>query len=318
MNTCELKRSDVTFNPGPHTYTTKDGRPLSGVTSLLRRHMFAHKYDDIPGFVLKKAAERGTSVHSRIQLCDSLGVIPADDPEIQAYNVFKEKYGVKAIANEYLVTDGVNVASCIDVVYDDLSLCDIKTTSRLDMDYLSWQLSIYAYLFEFQNPGLKVPRLLAMWLPKERYGSPNMVEVPRIPASECARLIECDAAGLEYTPPSSSEVALMDANRISVHSDVIDAVVDFETRIKAMTEQRDELKKGLLDLMRKNDVKNWTSDDGRLTLTLRKGGNRTSVDASLLKADYPLVYEKCVKTMNFGDSLTIKINHNQPDKKQTI
>lgn len=291
MTLSDLKKSDVIFNPGPHTYTTKDGCPLSGVTAILNRHMFAHKYDNIPAFVLAKAAEYGTAVHERIQLCDSLGVVPEDDNIIEAYNRFKSEIGVQAIANEYLVSDGVNVASSIDIVFDDLSLCDTKTTSKLDKDFLSWQLSIYAYLFEFQNPGLKVPRLFALWLPKKQYGKPALVEIERIPSQECARLIECDAMGIEYTPQGNDVIPACNGE-IVVRDDVVRAVIDFEMQIKKLTEQRDELKKGLMSLMTDNGITSWTSTDGQLSLTVRKGGERVSVDTRKLKEDHPLIYEK--------------------------
>lgn len=173
----ELSQSAVVFNEVDHTYSYL-GSFLSGVTSLLHRTLFADKYNGISAEVLAKAAAYGHNIHEQIELVDTLGV-ESQTPAVQAYLQMKADLNLTTLANEYLVSDEQYIASSIDVVFDDLTLADVKTTSRLDMEYLSWQLSMYAYLFEMQNPGLKVPRLLAIWLPKPQYGKPNIVEVPR-------------------------------------------------------------------------------------------------------------------------------------------
>lgn len=173
----ELSQSAVIFNEVDHTYNYL-GSYLSGVTSLLHRTLFADKYNGISAEVLAKAAAYGHNIHEQIELVDTLGVT-SETPAVQAYLQMKADLNLTTLANEYLVSDEQYIASSIDIVFDDLTLADVKTTSRLDMEYLSWQLSMYAYLFEMQNPGLKVPRLLAIWLPKPQYGKPNIVEVPR-------------------------------------------------------------------------------------------------------------------------------------------
>ena len=154
-----LKQSPVCFNEVDHTYNLM-GQSLSGVTSLLHRTLFADKYRGIDKSVLAKAAAYGHNIHEQIELVDTLGV-ESTTPAVQAYVAMRDALGLKVLANE------------------DFTLADVKTTSRLDMEYLSWQLSIYAHLFERQNPTLRVPRLLAIWLPKPQYGKPNIIEVPR-------------------------------------------------------------------------------------------------------------------------------------------
>lgn len=175
--TIELVKSQVVFNELDHTYMF-NGKQLSGVTSMLSRTLFRDKYKGISKEVLAKAADYGHNIHEQIELVDSLGVT-SDTPAVQDYLRIKNDLGVSTLASEYLVSDEDLIASSVDTVFNDLSLVDIKTTSKLDMEYLSWQLSIYAYLFERQNPSLKVPRLLAIWLPKPRYGRSMCVEVPR-------------------------------------------------------------------------------------------------------------------------------------------
>lgn len=199
MKTDELQlvRSEVVFNEVDHTYTYL-GQRLSGVTSLLSRTIFRDKYSGISKEVLNKAAEYGHNIHEQIEIVDSMGVT-SDTPAVLDYIRIRDENKLTPVANEYLISDEDYLASSIDIIYGDKSdlrkgveLCDVKTTSKLDMEYLSWQLSIYAWLFERQNPGLKVNRLLAMWLPKPRYGRSALVEVLRKPKEAIDVLILWD------------------------------------------------------------------------------------------------------------------------------
>lgn len=192
----KLFKSEVVFNEIDHTYTYL-GTQLTGVTSMLSRTIFKDKYKGIPKEVLAKAADYGHNIHEQIEIVDSMGVT-SDTPAVQDYLRIRQENGLIPIANEYLISDEEYMASSIDVLYgvEDspvlVDLTDIKTTSKLDMEYLSWQLSIYAYLFERQNPHLKVRRLLAMWLPKPQYGRSALVEVLRKPKEAIEVLIKWD------------------------------------------------------------------------------------------------------------------------------
>lgn len=185
-----LVESPVVFNEIDHTYTLMGAR-LSGITSMLHRTLFRDKYKGISKEVLNRAAEYGHNIHEQIELVDSLGV-ESDNPAVQAYIRMKMENNLETLTGEYLVSDEEVYASSIDIVFTDFSLADVKTTSSLDMEYLSWQLSIYAHLFERQNPALKVPRLYAIWLPKPRYGRPMLVEVQRKSADAIRVLMAWD------------------------------------------------------------------------------------------------------------------------------
>lgn len=67
MNALDLHRSSVRFDEQSHTYTTSDGRQLTGVTSILKQALFPDKYKGIPETILSKAAERGTAIHNECE-----------------------------------------------------------------------------------------------------------------------------------------------------------------------------------------------------------------------------------------------------------
>ena len=292
-----LNQSPVIFNELDHTYTLDD-ISLNGVTSILNRQLFADKYSGISDEVLNKAAEYGKGVHESIELYDSLG-IGEDEDAVKSYIKLCQKEGLTRLDNEYLISDNDYVASSIDVVFDDCSLADIKTTSHLDEEYVSWQLSIYAYLFEKQNPDLQANRLLAIWIPKARYGKPKVVEVPRKPVSEVIRLIEADKAGQQYVPSVAS------STEITIANDVVQEVIRIERELKELKDKQTELREGLLKQMQDHNIKSFKTDG--LSLTRKLATTKTSLDSKMLQEKYPEIYNECLKTSEVKESLLIKI-----------
>lgn len=292
-----LNQSPVIFNELDHTYTLDD-KSLNGVTSILNRQLFADKYSGISDEVLNKAAEYGKGVHESIELYDSLG-IGEDEDAVKSYIKLCQKEGLTRLDNEYLISDNDYVASSIDVVFDDCSLADIKTTSHLDEEYVSWQLSIYAYLFEKQNPDLQANRLLAIWLPKARYGKPKVVEVSRKPVSEVIRLIEADKAGQQYVPSVAS------STEITIANDVVQEVIRIERELKELKDKQTELREGLLKQMQDHNIKSFKTDG--LSLTRKLATTKTSLDSKMLQEKYPDIYNECLKTSEVKESLLIKI-----------
>lgn len=292
-----LNQSPVIFNELDHTYTLDD-KSLNGVTSILNRQLFADKYSGISDEILNKAAEYGKGVHESIELYDSLG-IGEDEDAVKAYIKLCQKEGLTRLDNEYLISDNDYVASSIDVVFEDCSLADIKTTSHLDEEYVSWQLSIYAYLFEKQNPDLQANRLLAIWLPKPRYGKPKVVEVSRKPVSEVIRLIEADKAGQQYVPSVAS------STEITIANDVVQEVIRIERELKELKDKQTELREGLLKQMQDHNIKSFKTDG--LSLTRKLATAKTSLDSKMLQEKYPDIYNECLKTSEVKESLLIKI-----------
>ena len=198
----KLIKSQVVFNPDEHTYMLGN-KELSGITSVIGRQLFPDKYRDVPEDVLRKAAERGTMIHSICELVDDMG-ITHDSDEAQGYKELKDDWGLRYECSEYLVSDNEHYASCIDKVYrendTDFTLGDIKTTYVLDKESVRWQLSIYAYFFELQNPGCNAVRLIGIWLRGKNH---EIVEVERIPSEIVINLLKCDSEGRQFVNPYS-------------------------------------------------------------------------------------------------------------------
>lgn len=299
----KLKQSKIIFNQDEHTYAREDGKQLSGITSLLDRQLFKDKYIGVDDVTLEKAKERGTLIHETIELVDSLGV-ESDMAEVVAYLDIKRENNLHTLKNEYLVSDNDHVASSIDIVFDDCSIADVKSTSKLDKVYVSWQLSTYAYLFELQNTTLKVNKLYAIWLPKPQYGKPTLIEVNRIPTSEIVKLIECDKQGKQYIPPAEL-MEVEESTALTLAPDVIRQVCELQVARKKIESEWKELQQGLLELMKEHNVKSFKCDE--LSMTYKAPTERYALNSKKLKEDYPEIYKDYLEKSIVKESILIKI-----------
>lgn len=196
----------VEFFEENHCYVTTDGRLLQGITGIISRMLFSDKYSNIPQHILDRAAAYGTKIHSACQANDMFDT--SDCIEVENYSRIKKDNGLIPADNEYLVSDNERIATMIDNVFrasdNSVHLGDIKTTSVLDIESLSWQLSICAYLFELQNPEINVDKLYGIWLRKDKY---KLQEVGRIPNSTILSLIDAYFSGEQFDNPLHKEIS---------------------------------------------------------------------------------------------------------------
>lgn len=294
----KLIDSQVVFNQEYHTYSL-NGITLNGITGLIKSQLFPNLYKDIPQYILDKAAERGTMVHESIELFDAGFEPKVSTPELENYKRIKQENELTTITNEYIVTDKEHFASAIDLVLckgEDIILADIKTTYTLDKEYVRWQLSIYAYLFELQNPDLKVSKLYALWL---RDDKSEFAEVKRVEIDTIKGLLQCEIDGRKFNAPANKT-----DNMPSEIKQAEKAIYRLITQIKELEAQKKELSEGLLKLMQDNDVKTYKGE--YVTLSRKASSTREDVDKKKLKEEYPEAYAACMKITNIRESLQIK------------
>lgn len=291
----KLAKSDVIFDAANHTYSY-EGRQLSGITSLLHRQLFPDMYAGISQEVLQNAADRGTLVHQNCELADE--GFDVDTIEAINYLKLKEENNLTFEQSEYLVSDNEHYASCIDKVYreDDttFSLGDIKTTYSLNKEYVTWQLSIYAYLFERQNPDAKVTSIFAIWLRDEKA---KLVRLERKSDEEVSSLLSCDSQGIQYNPKSESlPILAKEAEQM---------IVDIETQIKALEEQKDNLREGVMRAMVQAGLYSWKGE--KVSITRKTASTRKTFDAKRFEKEHPELYNQYVKETLTSEVLQIKI-----------
>lgn len=296
----ELVNSTVIFDPEAHTYHTPEGVELQGITGMLHRQLFPDEYRDVPQHILDRAAQRGHAVHQLCELADDLGITP-EEPDGLAYVRLREEMGLVYRASEYLVSDNRRFASAIDKVYEEgddaFTLADVKTTYRLNEDYVRWQLSVYAYLFELQNPGARVVRLLALWV---RDGRASAFSMERIPSDIVTALLEAEAEGRQFVNPLSMPSTLPEKYRQMEQS-----IAEIDRQARYWTERKKELMDGIMREMVSAGAYSWEGE--RIRLTRKKDGIRRSFDQKRLEKDHPDIYAAYVTESPVAGSVTLKI-----------
>ena len=190
----------ISFDKETHTYTN-DGRLLLSVTEVIKRYVFPDLYSNVPEEVLNKAAERGTATHAIIEryITDSL----TDEDylehkaDIDAFLNEITKMHLFMAQSERTVSDGELLAGTIDIIgmYNDglterLMIADIKTTSKLNIEYLQWQLSLYSYLMcnaDGKNYLVNSPDLYGIHL---RDGKCKIVKIEQLPLEAIESLLD--------------------------------------------------------------------------------------------------------------------------------
>jgi regulator of replication initiation timing len=298
-----LKNSRVFFDDISHTYIL-DGKQLLGVTSLMKKHGLSTDYSGVPSVFLQKAASRGTAIHEAISEYIKTGRFTPNplDPDglneerVRAVNEYK-KTGLNAIESEFLISDEKLVASSIDIIIEDYSLVDIKTTNVLDKHQLAWQLSIYKYLFEKQV-GITVPSLYGLHIKRNGH---NLVPITPILKCEVERLFECERNGVLYTPLdlAESEAHLKELFSLEM------AIANIEDAVASAKARRDEFRERLYNLMEEKSILKLENENMKITRifpTTRKG-----VDSKMLSENYPDIYQKVIKETNVKGSIKITL-----------
>ena len=307
-NYVELVESPVIFYPDSHQYFL-DGKELSGITSLLERQLFTNEYEGIDPEIVAKAADYGSMVHAAIEDFDA-NWINNGSQEVSDYISICRANDLTHEESEYIVSDNINFASSIDKVfrksYNSFILADIKTYGSMTPSKLEkarWQLSIYALLFELQNPEAKVEALYVIHIrnKQRKDGSidhiADLIPVSRIPSDICNDLLDCDSRGEKFVNPFAIPESVKE-----IESNIRSLIL---TK-KAAEEQLDAIKTDLLAQMAALDVRCWFTNS--LRITRKMPSTRTSFDLRKFKEANPdFDTEPYLKISNVAGSIQITI-----------
>lgn len=336
----DLKQSAVVFDEATHTYRRGE-QELSGITSLIHSVLQLGVYPEASDYVKKvqipKAGYYGTCVHKAIQTYEELGLemtsfpekehptagtLPAQDVyvDLATYKVHKPKK-CRTIACEFTVDYG-NFASQIDQIWadseDGIYLVDFKTNNLAYypggkaglQEYLSWQLSGYAEMFE-RLTGLKVKGLIGLWL---RKGEGELWRIPRIDTEQVMKLLSTEIhknewGGFSYYNP---EMQVMEAKvvelPVATTTDALAVPVDVVTAIATLLRAEKAakaMKEKLRELMEQAGVSKWECPE--FTATIGKPSETTTFDSKAFQADHPDLYEQYLKTTTRKGSFTQKL-----------
>lgn len=308
MNHPILPACPVSFNQAAHTYTTPDGLPLSGVTAMLDTVLFPDRYADVDADTLERARQRGTAIHEKVELYHSAGIFD-QDPDVKRYiTALDRDFPDRAhVYTEYLVSDLTHIASSIDLIYLDAQgrfhICDLKTTYALDIPYVTWQLSVYAYLFRRQT-GLDIASARVFWLP--RSGAARLVTLRLYSEDQVRALIDAYINSTEFIAPDDpNDTALAYAidpdimlyQQLRLQQQALDAQIR-ALAPRVIEKMQQAYTAGVFSLK-------FCSEDGSTanSLSFTPASTRQSFDSKAFAADHPELYQQYIKTSQTKPSL---------------
>lgn len=291
------------FNEEKHEYTL-DGKKLISVTQLMQKHGLAPNYAGVSSEVLNAKAERGSLIHKEIEEFIKNKEIGFTEEMIE-FKDYVEGRKIKKIQSEQKVHNDI-VAGTIDLVFEDGKqpiIADIKTTYQLHQEAVSWQLSIYLWLYldydkRYADSNWDGYKAQAFHFNKE--GELNVVDIPLKPYWEVGKLMECERNGEIY----KYEVTI-DDNKVVEIAELEELIKMLDGQVKAAKQKQDELKGALLQEMESRGLKSF--EKGNLKITYVAPSTRSTLDSKAIKEKYPAIYEAHLKETEIKASLKITL-----------
>lgn len=142
-----IKDHTLEYLEDGHIYLV-DGVIVPSITQLLKSK-FGKKYENVNSEVLRRAQIAGTDVHEAIERYCLYGE-ESELKELHNFKFLQKKFDFETLHNEIpvilFVDDEPMFAGRLDMVIkinDRIGIADIKSTSKLDKEYLAYQLNLY-------------------------------------------------------------------------------------------------------------------------------------------------------------------------------
>lgn len=293
----------LTFNEETHQYTL-GRKKLISVTQLLEKFKLSPSYDDVDVEVLQRKAKRGTLIHKEIETFIKDNILGISD-EVELFANYIKKNKVKPIYSELQVHNDI-VAGTIDLVIEqngELIVADIKTTYQLHYLAVTWQISLYAYLYVSMNKCIeKYKDIKGQVYHFTKDGTLNVVDIKLIDYEQVDKLIDAERNNnTEYMPIQLNIDETSLAQLVSLEN-YLKKLNDEKTKIE---EQEKTIKELLFKEMQERGLS--TFENEYLKITLVKGSVKKSVDSAKLKEDKPKIYEKYLKTSTTNPYIKITL-----------
>lgn len=259
-----------------HDYFSRDKSKYTSITTMLKDLGISPSYKNVSKQKLNEAKEYGKLIHSQIENYCKL-----DDKgftsELQEFIKWSKKQRLSFIASEYLVHNS-ELAGAIDLIYQEngeLVISDIKTTSQIHKDSVSWQLSLYRYLL-----GERIEKATCIHIRPDLF---EVVEIPLKSNEECENLIK------SYLNDTRYQVDLLKQKDIRT-------LIELQAKLKALDEEKKKIeaiqqrfKEQVCEAMQDRGLLKVELIDGdnKLTFNLILSKDKETIDINKLKKEHP-------------------------------
>lgn len=312
----------IEFDKDQHQYYVNNDIARISVTQLLRKHHLAPEYKGVSDATLENAAKRGTAIHKDLELL--ITKIDYDPLTVEGENFkrYIDEFIDCATAEQLLAYNykGMWVCGTADVVgffknkEKGCFVADHKTTSAINREYVSWQVSILDYMLrQLKEPinGKKIAweganEFLCFHYSKD--GDLNVIKLNKVADSEIERLFEAEYNGEIY---QRNELAI-DDEIIGNMANVLKAMDTLNERLDALKKQEKAYKDMIKEKMEEQGIKSFECDQFKITYKYPQ--EKMVVDNAKLKKEFPEIYTKCVKVSKVNAQVQITLREGKDEE----
>ena len=306
---------EITFDKAQHCYTVNGEIASISVTQLLRKHKLAPSYNGVSESVLNAAAERGTDIHKDLECLIKYADYSPMTTEGESFKKYIDEFIDSACAEQLLAYKYKSMWLCgtADIIgffkksEKGCFVADHKTTSTINREYVSWQVSILDYMLrQLKEP---INGNVIKWKGANEFlcfhytkdGEMEVIKLNKIPDEEIERLLEAEYNGEIY----ERKELVVDSDISLGLTNLTLAIDTMEERLAKMKEQQQKYRDILKDAMEKQGIKSFENDKVKITYVCPQ--DRLSVDSAKLKKEYPQIWGECQKLTKVKSSLKITI-----------
>jgi hypothetical protein len=261
----------------------------------MQKHGLAPSYDGVAENVLKAKAERGTLIHKEIEDYCVKGEVGFTE-ELSQFIDYVLEHGIKVLFNELLVHNSL-VAGTIDLILDGGVIADIKTTSVLHLDAVSWQLSIYAYLYNLTHEE-KIYKGKVFHF--DALGNLVVKDIPLKPECMVEELLKCEELGKSFF----NELDFSQQKLTQLYA-VENFIKEIKLQQKKAELDAERLKTELLIAMEQQNVKKFEND--KIRITRKDAYEKETFDSKRFKVDYPKLHQDYINKSTVKATVLITI-----------
>lgn len=296
----------ITFDKQTHTYAVNGDIAHISVTELLAKHGLSPNYDGVDKATLTDAAEYGKTIHKDIENFVSGVVYEPITPAGEEFAEWARTNLDCAVAEQMLAyeyaKDLVIAGTCdlLGYLKDGTPIMgDHKTTTSLNKESVSWQVSLLDYMARKLGKETVNDRPLNWkgaakfycWHYDKKTQEMSVVEIERVPDGEIEKLLEAEFKGERYMRP----LLVIDAETALRAEKVEAQLIALKRQEEAAMAEARALREVLCAAFEAQGINSWTSPNGLIKISYVPATTSLQVDGTKLRREQPALFEKYAK-----------------------
>jgi hypothetical protein len=296
---------NISLDKDSHTYTDSQGNLLPSCSEIIRNYL-GDKFQGVNQEVLKKAQEFGNIIHQQVEDYLVNGIpFTEKHKQLKEFMKLKRKFGIRADYCETTIlgtTEFGIFGATIDLL-DNKShiLYDIKTNYMLDIEYVTIQLSIYAFVL--RQFGFQVKEGKVIYLPSNK--SPNKADVITVKLLSDDEVTDIIRRYFEGVPKEQPTLVCLNENKIQKISQVLQNMKDLKQQI-------DNFEEELKNEMAERGILSIENDCFKVTYT--PPSTRIGLNTAKFKKEQAKLFEEYSVITDVSDKIRITLKTKKEDK----